>query len=138
MFVYPFHLLTWPPGFWLRICQSVLLLRFPAGRSPSSSAASQADVFFSSVASETLARAKQPGLEGGRQSAETIRNQTGLRSTQYAIFDFVCFFQHRVEVNAMEIPKRFLSSGAYSQGQGAFLTPATRAGEVSVLIMLCS
>lgn len=54
-------------------------------------------------------------------------------------FDFVCFFKHRVEVNRMEIPKRFLSSGAYSQGQGAFLTPSTRAGEVSVLlIMLCS
>lgn len=67
LFVYPFHLLTWPPGFWLRICQSVLLLRFPAGHSPSSSAASQADVFFCSVASETLPRASLGWKEADNQ-----------------------------------------------------------------------
>lgn len=77
LFVYLLHLLTWLLGSWLRICQSVLPLHFPAGYSPSSAAALQADVFFCSVASQTLLRAKQPQLEGGRQSEEMIRNQTG-------------------------------------------------------------
>lgn len=65
---------------------------------PRSARCSQADVFFYSVASETFQHANPPRLEGGRQSAEMIRNQSGLSYTRYVIRDiyflqFICCLQ---------------------------------------------